>query len=93
MAKRLAVDGDNVVRVRAREELVRQVSIAHRGDYEVLLRKGVVLAVDGGNDCFYLVEPVGALSFLRKGCVKVLGLAPKNVIVEADKKNGFVRRA
>ena len=91
MAEFVAVDATKVFRVRAKNEVACRVGIAHRGDFEGLVRKGIVLAVDGGNGAFYLVEPVGALSFLRKECIKVVGPAPKNIVVEATKK-GFVSR-
>jgi len=90
MKKRLVGDSEKVFRVKARQELACRVSIAHRGDYEALLRKGVVLAVDSGDGIFHLVEPVGMLCFLRKTCMRVLGSASPKTVVEAD-RNGFRR--
>lgn len=91
MAERVAVDPKKVFRVRAKNDMACKVGVAHRGDYESLIRKGIVLAVDAGNGVFYFTEPEGSLSFLRKECLKVIGPAPKNIVVEATKE-GFVSR-
>ena len=87
----LVVDPKKVFRVRAKNDMTCKVSVAHRGDYESLVRKGVVLAVDGGNGVYYFTEPEGSLHCLRKECIKVIGPAPKNIVVEATKE-GFVSR-
>lgn len=90
MEKKIAVDGKKVFRIKAKWEVACQVGVAHRGDYEALLRKGAVLAVDIGEGVFHLVDPVGMLHSLRKRCVKVLGRAPSDVRVCFNKK-GFMR--
>ncbi|MCR4323085.1 MAG: hypothetical protein NUV61_03280 [Candidatus Azambacteria bacterium] len=89
MATKVVVDGKNVFRVKAEEKVARRVGVAHRADYEALLRMGVVLAVDTGGEVFHLVKPVGAIHFVRKTCVRVLGLAPAKIVVSAT-KSGFV---
>ncbi len=92
MSTRLVVDRKKVFRVRARRELASQVCTCQRGDYEAILRKGSVLVVDGGNDVFYLVEPVGVFQFLRKTYVHVIGPVSPKIVVEADGEKGFIAR-
>lgn len=92
MAIRLAVDSSKVFEVKVRGELASKVSIFHRADYEALLRKGVVLAVDTGDDVIHFVEPAGTLLFLRKTCVEVVGPASPKIVVEADSEKGLIAR-
>mgnify|MGYP001568870679 CR=1 FL=1 len=92
MGKRLVVDGSKVFKVKARRELADKVCVCHRRDYEMIAGKGPILVVDGGNDVFYLVEPVGEFKFLRKTCVQVLGPASPELVVEADSEKGFIAR-
>lgn len=93
MAKRLVVDEGKVYLVAGREEIASMVGVAHRGDYELLIRKGEVLAVYDDNGVFHFVDPVGGICFLRKECVRIIGPAAPGTIVEADKSRLYARRA
>lgn len=74
MAKRLK--GEEVLRVKVKEELANRVGPAHRADFEILAKMKEILVIYRGGDIVHLLRPQGALSSLRKGCVDVLGPAP-----------------
>lgn len=74
MAERL--DGEVALWVQVKEELVDRVGPAHRADFQSLIQKGKILVFDRGGEFVHLLEPQGALSFLRKACVNVIGPAP-----------------
>lgn len=92
MGKKFAVDRSKVFKVRAKKDVACRVSVAHRSDYDALLRKGAVLAVDDGNGAFHLVEQVGSINALRKDCVEVVGPAPPRTTVYFNKKRFVSRR-
>lgn len=97
MAKRLAVDGAVVFKVRVREgvsSMCEIMSAAGRRnrieDYD-RLRKMRLLHAVRVDDVYHLVGLPG-IRPLSGNCLEVVGLADSSIVVEADPERGFVSR-